>query len=93
MFYIFKERKPLAMRRALDSVYQIISSLAHSSGQGYFDTFVSEIAAVVMADVVLITAWEPNDAQFRAQAAYPSCLEPESLQLPLTGSPDAITWH
>ncbi|CAJ1772408.1 hypothetical protein PEKONANI_00428 [Aeromonas jandaei] len=81
------------MRRALDSVYQIISSLAHSSGQGYFDTFVSEIAAVVMADVVLITAWEPNAAQFRAQAAYPSCLEPESLQLPLTGSPDAITWH
>ena len=43
------------MRRALESVYQIISSLSHSSGQGYFDTFVSEIAAAVGADFVLIS--------------------------------------
>ena len=43
------------MRRALESVYQIISSLSHSSGQGYFDTFVSEIANAVGADFVLVS--------------------------------------
>ena len=43
------------MRRALESVYQIISSLSHSSGQGYFDAFVSEIANAVGADFVLVS--------------------------------------
>ncbi|XEI32822.1 EAL domain-containing protein [Aeromonas veronii] len=81
------------MRRALDSVYQIISSLAHSSGQGYFDTFVSEIAAAVMADVVLIVSGASNDTLLTVQAAYPSSLAPDTLTLPLTDSPDAITWQ
>ena len=81
------------MRRALDSVYQIISSLAHSSGRGYFDTFVSEIAAAVMADVVLISSGALNDTYLTVQAAYPSSLEPDILTLPLTDSPDAITWQ
>lgn len=81
------------MRRALDSVYQIISSLAHSSGRGYFDTFVSEIAAVVMADVVLISSGALNDTCLTVQAAYPSSLDPDILTLPLTDSPDAITWQ
>lgn len=84
---------PLAMRRALDSVYQIISSLAHSSGQGYFDTFVSEIAAAVMADVVLIASRESNASHLTVQAAYPSSLDPDTLTLPLTDTPDAITWQ
>lgn len=79
------------MRRALDSVYQIISSLAHSSGRGYFDTFVSEIAAAVMADVVLISSGALNDTYLTVQAAYPSSLDPDILTLPLTDSPDAIT--
>ncbi len=81
------------MRRALDSVYQIISSLAHSSGRGYFDTFVSEIAAAVMADVVLISSGALNDTCLTVQAAYPSSLDPDILTLPLTDSPDAITWQ
>ncbi len=81
------------MRRALDSVYQIISSLAHSSGRGYFDTFVSEIAAAVMADVVLISSGALNDTYLTVQAAYPSSLDPDILTLPLTDSPDAITWQ
>ncbi|WP_429140468.1 putative bifunctional diguanylate cyclase/phosphodiesterase [Aeromonas allosaccharophila] len=81
------------MRRALDSVYQIISSLAHSSGQGYFDTFVSEIAAAVMADVVLIASRESNASHLTVQAAYPSSLDPDTLTLPLTDTPDAITWQ
>ncbi|WP_148612061.1 putative bifunctional diguanylate cyclase/phosphodiesterase [Aeromonas sobria] len=81
------------MRRALDSVYQIISSLAHSSGRGYFDTFVSEIAAAVMADVVLISSGALNDICLTVQAAYPSSLDPDILTLPLTDSPDAITWQ
>ncbi|TNH79446.1 putative bifunctional diguanylate cyclase/phosphodiesterase [Aeromonas sobria] len=81
------------MRRALDSVYQIISSLAHSSGRGYFDTFVSEIAAAVMADVVLISSGALNDTHLTVQAAYPSSLDPDILTLPLTDSPDAITWQ
>ncbi|MGL5535782.1 MAG: sensor domain-containing diguanylate cyclase, partial [Aeromonas veronii] len=81
------------MRRALDSVYQIISSLAHSSGQGYFDTFVSEIAAAVMADVVLIASRESNATHLTVQAAHPSSLDPDTLTLPLTDSPDAITWQ
>ena len=81
------------MRRALDSVYQIISSLAHSSGRGYFDTFVSEIAAAVMADVVLISSGALNDTHLTVQAAYPSSLDPDTLTLPLTDSPDAITWQ
>ena len=81
------------MRRALDSVYQIISSLAHSSGQGYFDTFVSEIAAAVMADVVLIASRESNATHLTVQAAHPSSLDPDTLTLPITDSPDAITWQ
>ncbi|MGL5326380.1 MAG: putative bifunctional diguanylate cyclase/phosphodiesterase, partial [Aeromonas sp.] len=81
------------MRRALDSVYQIISSLAHSSGQGYFDTYVSEIAAAVMADVVLIASRESNASHLTVQAAYPSSLDPDTLTLPLTDSPDAIAWQ
>ena len=43
------------MRRALESVYQIISSLSHSSGQGYFDTFVSEIANAVGAAIAQVS--------------------------------------
>ncbi|PKQ76292.1 putative bifunctional diguanylate cyclase/phosphodiesterase [Aeromonas sobria] len=81
------------MRRALDSVYQIISSLAHSSGRGYFDTFVSEIAAAVMADVVLISSGALNDTHLTVQAAYPSSLDPDTLTLQLTTTPDAITWQ
>ncbi len=81
------------MRRALDSVCQIISSLAHSSGQGYFDTFVSEIAAAVMADVVLIASRESNATHLTVQAAYPSSLDTDTLTLPLADSPDAITWQ
>ncbi|ELM3617137.1 EAL domain-containing protein [Aeromonas sobria] len=81
------------MRRALDSVYQIISSLAHSSGRGYFDTFVSEIAAAVMADVVLISSGTLNDTHLTVQAAYPSSLDPDTLTLQLTTTPDAITWQ
>ncbi|HEH9401293.1 TPA: EAL domain-containing protein [Aeromonas sobria] len=81
------------MRRALDSVYQIISSLAHSSGRGYFDTFVSEIAAAVMADVVLISSGALNDTHLTVQAAYPSSLDPDTLTLQLTTPPDAITWQ
>ena len=81
------------MRRALDSVYQIISSLAHSSGQGYFDTFVSEIAAAVMADVVLVVSGESNATHLTVQAAYPSSLDPDTLTLPLSETPDAITWQ
>ena len=81
------------MRRALDSVYQIISSLAHSSGRGYFDTFVSEIAAAVMADVVLISSGALNNTHLTVQAAYPSSLDPDTLTLQLTTTPDAITWQ
>ncbi len=84
---------PLAMRRALDSVYQIISSLAHSSGREYFDTFVSEIASALMADVVLIASWEASSGQLRGHAAYPASLDPASLDLPLTATPEAITWQ
>ncbi len=84
---------PLAMRRALDSVYQIISSLAHSSGREYFDTFVSEIASALMADAVLIASWEASSGQLRGHAAYPASLEPTSLDLPLTATPEAITWQ
>lgn len=84
---------PLAMRRALDSVYQIISSLAHSSGREYFDTFVSEIASALMADVVLIASWGASSGQLRGHAAYPASLEPASLDLPLTATPEAITWQ
>ncbi|WP_421239822.1 putative bifunctional diguanylate cyclase/phosphodiesterase [Aeromonas enteropelogenes] len=81
------------MRRALDSVYQIISSLAHSSGREYFDTFVSEIASALMADVVLIASWEASSGQLRGHAAYPASLDPASLDLPLTATPEAITWQ
>lgn len=84
---------PLAMRRALDSVYQIISSLAHSSGREYFDTFVSEIASALMADVVLIASWGASSGQLRGHAAYPASLDPASLDLPLTATPEAITWQ
>jgi hypothetical protein len=54
------------MRRALESVYQIISSLSHSSGQGYFDTFVSEIANAVGADFVLVSGKDQAGSFYRA---------------------------
>ncbi|MGL5495596.1 MAG: putative bifunctional diguanylate cyclase/phosphodiesterase, partial [Aeromonas sobria] len=63
------------------------------SGRGYFDTFVSEIAAAVMADVVLISSGALNDTHLTVQAAYPSSLDPDTLTLQLTTTPDAITWQ
>lgn len=81
------------MRRALDSIYQIISGLAHSSGQEYFDTFVSEVASATMADVALIASVTPNSPHLTAQAAYPPSLQADLLTLPLTKTPDAITWQ
>lgn len=81
------------MRRALDSVYQIISSLARSSGQGYFDIFASEIAAATMADVVLIASKESHATHLKVQAAYPFSLDPDTLTLRLSATPDAITWQ
>ncbi|WP_223932295.1 hypothetical protein, partial [Aeromonas caviae] len=66
------------MRRALESVYQIISSLSHSSGQGYFDAFVSEIANAVGADFVLVSGkdqaglmrWSPPPCERYADRVF-----------------------
>ncbi|MFA7260580.1 MAG: hypothetical protein WC013_13850, partial [Aeromonas bestiarum] len=72
------------MRRALESVYQIISSLSHSSGQGYFDTFVSEIAAAVRADFVLISGRDQAGLFFKVHAAYPASLDTTSFTFPVS---------
>ena len=71
------------MRRALESVYQIISSLSHSSGQGYFDTFVSEIANAVGADFVLVSGKDQAGLFFTVHAAYPASLDINSYSFPL----------
>ena len=75
------------MRRALESVYQIISSLSHSSGQGYFDTFVSEIANAVGADFVLVSGQGSGRAVFTVHAAYPppSTSTPTAFPSPAPG--------
>ena len=78
------------MRRALESVYQIISSLSHSSGQGYFDTFVSEIANAVGADFVLISGKDQAGLFFTVHAAYPASLDINSYSFPLADTPGEI---
>lgn len=78
------------MRRALESVYQIISSLSHSSGQGYFDTFVSEIANAVGADFVLVSGKDQAGLFFTVHAAYPASLDINSYSFPLADTPGEI---
>ena len=70
------------MRRALESVYQIISSLSHSSGQGYFDAFVSEIANAVGADFVLVSGKDQAGLFFTVHAAYPASLDINAYSFP-----------
>ncbi|WP_438833797.1 sensor domain-containing phosphodiesterase [Aeromonas oralensis] len=79
------------MRRALESVYQIISSLSHSSGQGYFDTFVSEIAAAVGADFVLISARDQTGLPFKVHAAHPASLDITNFSFPVSATLGEIT--
>ena len=78
------------MRRALESVYQIISSLSHSSGQGYFDTFVSEIANAVGADFVLVSGKDQAGLFFTVHAAFPASLDINSYSFPLADTPGEI---
>ncbi len=78
------------MRRALESVYQIISSLSHLSGKGYFDTFVSEIAKAVGADLVLISGQDQTGLFFTVHAAHPASLDIGSYSFPLAGTPGEI---
>ena len=78
------------MRRALESVYQIISSLSHSSGQGYFDTFVSEIANAVGADFVLVSGKDQAGLFFTVHAAYPASLDINAYSFPLADTPGEI---
>ncbi|KHE14289.1 diguanylate phosphodiesterase [Aeromonas hydrophila] len=79
------------MRRALESVYQIISSLSHSSGQGYFDTFVSEIAAAVGADFVLISGRDQAGLSFKVHAAHPASLDITNFSFPVSATLGEIT--
>ncbi|UNU31656.1 sensor domain-containing phosphodiesterase [Aeromonas hydrophila] len=79
------------MRRALESVYQIISSLSHSSGQGYFDTFVSEIAAAVGADFVLISGRDQAGLSFKVHAAHPASLDISNFSFPVSATLGEIT--
>ncbi|ONG07114.1 diguanylate phosphodiesterase [Aeromonas hydrophila] len=79
------------MRRALESVYQIISSLSHSSGQGYFDTFVSEIAAAVGADFVLISSRDQAGLSFKVHAAHPASLDITNFSFPVSATLGEIT--
>lgn len=79
------------MRRALESVYQIISSLSHSSGQGYFDTFVSEIAAAVGADFVLISGRDQAGLSFKVHAAHPVSLDITNFSFPVSATLGEIT--
>ncbi|MDM5064723.1 EAL domain-containing protein [Aeromonas salmonicida] len=79
------------MRRALESVYQIISNLSHSSGQGYFDTFVSEIAAAIGADFVLISGRDQAGLFFKVHAAHPASLDTTSFTFPVSATPGEIT--
>ncbi|UCM61650.1 EAL domain-containing protein [Aeromonas hydrophila] len=79
------------MRRALESVYQIISSLSHSSGQGYFDTFVSEIAAAVGADFVLISGRDQAGLSFKVHAAHPASLDTTNFSFPVSATLGEIT--
>ncbi|MFM4859146.1 EAL domain-containing protein [Aeromonas hydrophila] len=79
------------MRRALESVYQIISSLSHSSGQGYFDTFVSEIAAAVGADFVLISGRDQAGLSFKVHAAHPASLGITNFSFPVSATLGEIT--
>ncbi|MCH7372600.1 GGDEF domain-containing phosphodiesterase [Aeromonas sp. MR16] len=78
------------MRRALESVYQIISSLSHLSGKGYFDTFVSEIAKAVEADLVLVSGGDHSGLFFTIHAAHPASLDIDSYSFPLAGTPGEI---
>ncbi|GKQ66100.1 GGDEF domain-containing protein [Aeromonas caviae] len=78
------------MRRALESVYQIISSLSHSSGQGYFDAFVSEIANAVGADFVLVSGKDQAGLFFTVHAAYPASLDINAYSFPLADTPGEI---
>ncbi|WP_324041776.1 putative bifunctional diguanylate cyclase/phosphodiesterase [Aeromonas caviae] len=78
------------MRRALESVYQIISSLSHSSGQGYFDAFVSEIANAVGADFVLVSGKDQAGLFFTVHAAYPAFLDINAYSFPLADTPGEI---
>lgn len=78
------------MRRALESVYQIISSLSHLSGKGYFDTFVSEIANAVGADLVLISGQDPSGLFFTIHATHPATLDIGSYSFPLASTPGEI---
>ncbi|QXC07736.1 bifunctional diguanylate cyclase/phosphodiesterase [Aeromonas sp. FDAARGOS 1408] len=79
------------MRRALESVYQIISSLSHSSGQGYFDTFVSEIAAAVGADFVLISGRDQAGLSCKVHATYPASLDTTRFSFPVSTTLGEIT--
>ncbi|MFM4902224.1 putative bifunctional diguanylate cyclase/phosphodiesterase [Aeromonas hydrophila] len=79
------------MRRALESVYQIISSLSHSSGQGYFDTFVSEIAAAVGADFVLISGRDQAGLSFKVYAVHPASLDITNFSFPVSATLGEIT--
>jgi len=78
------------MRRALESVYQIISSLSHASGRGYFDTFVSEIANVLGADFVLVSGKDQAGLFFTVHSAYPASLDINSYSFPLAATPGEI---
>ncbi|PJG60279.1 putative bifunctional diguanylate cyclase/phosphodiesterase [Aeromonas cavernicola] len=80
------------MRRAFDSILQIVSHMAHTSGQGYLNAFVSEIATAVGADYVLISITR-GQTDLQVQAMHPSSLDIQDISLPLNTTPDAIAWQ
>lgn len=80
----------LAMRRALTSVYRIMSNLSHASGLGYFDSFVTELAAAVEADVVLVAGRDPVTASFELHSAFPATLGIQGSRVPIAATPGEI---
>jgi diguanylate cyclase (GGDEF)-like protein/PAS domain S-box-containing protein len=80
----------LAMRRALTSVYRIMSNLSHTSGLGYFDSFVTELAAATQADVVLVAGRDSSGLAFEIHAAYPATLGMRGGVFPIAATPGEI---